>query len=371
SALPAEPVSHVDPAEKPVRSEAGETDPAWMDLAGSSYEARGRILTWGGGKQSACSITFDDGTLDQFAYAAPILEEDGIRGSFFIITGARADGQWRDGDATRDLFTWEQAAVLLANGHEIGSHSVDHPDMRQLEVDGNHVKIQQELRESAVEIRRNLPSNYLPPEGGLTFCWPFWRTTPGLESEAARYYLASRGGKGLPSGPVVKVPYGIHSVMVLSHDSLPAWDRRLELNTQRRGWIVFAFHGFITNGERTGSNGWEPIKIGKLEALLDLLRERACWVAPFGDVYRYAVERHAAELKIGAITEKNMVLTLEDGLDDILYDQPLTLDVLPPPGFEVKSIQNEAGTRLEYELLENGWIRFDTLPDGRPVTIRF
>ncbi|MDY7030025.1 MAG: hypothetical protein SVR04_17180, partial [Spirochaetota bacterium] len=73
----------------------------------------------------------------------------------------------------------------------------------------------------------------------------------------------------------------------------------------------------------------------------------------------------------GAITEKNMVLSLEDGLDDFLYDQPLTLDVLPPPGFEVKSIQNEDGTRLEYELLENGWIRFDTLPDGRPVTIRF
>jgi len=358
-------------SEKSAQSEGGETDSAWMDLAGSTYEARGKILTWGEGKQSACSITFDDGTLDQFVHAAPVLEDAGVGGSFFIITGARADGQWRDGDDTRELFTWEQAAVLLTNGHEIGSHSVEHLDMRQLELDGNNEKVQQELQESAIEIRRNLPADYLPPGGGLTFCWPFWRTTPGLESEAASFYLAARGGKGLPSGPVIRDPYSIPSVMVLSHDSLPAWARRIELNAQRRGWIVFAFHGFDTNGEKTGSNGWEPIRIGKLEALVDLLQERSCWVAPFGDVYRYAVERHAAELKIGAITEKDMVLTLDDELDDSLYNQPLTLDVLPPSGFEVKSIQDEAGTQLEYELLENGWVRFDTLPDGRPVTLSF
>ena len=45
------------------------------------------ITKWQGDKQSAISITYDDGTINQFTVARPIMNKLGIPGTFYIITG--------------------------------------------------------------------------------------------------------------------------------------------------------------------------------------------------------------------------------------------------------------------------------------------
>lgn len=45
------------------------------------------ITTWQYGKRGAISITFDDGSINQFRKAIPILNDLGYKGTFFIITG--------------------------------------------------------------------------------------------------------------------------------------------------------------------------------------------------------------------------------------------------------------------------------------------
>lgn len=45
------------------------------------------ITTWQDGKKGAVSITFDDGSINQFRQAIPILNRLGFKGTFFIITG--------------------------------------------------------------------------------------------------------------------------------------------------------------------------------------------------------------------------------------------------------------------------------------------
>lgn len=52
------------------------------DLIGTT-----EISTWQFGKKGAISITFDDGTINQFREAVPILNDLGYKGTFFIITG--------------------------------------------------------------------------------------------------------------------------------------------------------------------------------------------------------------------------------------------------------------------------------------------
>ena len=74
-------------------------------------------------------ISFDDGDLSGYTLAAPILEEHGLRGEFFIVTewigrpGFMSAGQLRD---------------LAARGHGIHSHSRTHrrlPDLTGAEID--------------------------------------------------------------------------------------------------------------------------------------------------------------------------------------------------------------------------------------------
>jgi peptidoglycan/xylan/chitin deacetylase (PgdA/CDA1 family) len=45
------------------------------------------ITKWPGDRQSAISITYDDGIINQFTVARPIMNKLGIPGTFFIITG--------------------------------------------------------------------------------------------------------------------------------------------------------------------------------------------------------------------------------------------------------------------------------------------
>jgi peptidoglycan/xylan/chitin deacetylase (PgdA/CDA1 family) len=73
-------------------------------------------------------LTFDDGYIDHYTHVLPILREFGFTGTFFIITG-RADS----GDPA--YMNWTQVAEMAAAGMTIGSHTKNHPDLRNRDYD--------------------------------------------------------------------------------------------------------------------------------------------------------------------------------------------------------------------------------------------
>lgn len=62
-------------------------------------------------------ITFDDGYADNLLTALPIMEQYGMKGTVFIISGSVGQPEY---------LSWEQAAQLQVRGVEIGSHTVSH-----------------------------------------------------------------------------------------------------------------------------------------------------------------------------------------------------------------------------------------------------
>jgi peptidoglycan/xylan/chitin deacetylase (PgdA/CDA1 family) len=58
-------------------------------IAGSlcAQEPRTELTKWQDGKQAAVTLTFDDSTENQFRIAMPLLNQRGLHGTFFIITG--------------------------------------------------------------------------------------------------------------------------------------------------------------------------------------------------------------------------------------------------------------------------------------------
>ncbi|RUA16737.1 MAG: hypothetical protein DSY55_03515 [Clostridia bacterium] len=73
-------------------------------------------------------LTFDDGYLDNYENAFPILQEHNMVATFFIIT------DFADRAATDPAYaryaTWGQIRKMDKAGMEIGSHTRDHPDLR-------------------------------------------------------------------------------------------------------------------------------------------------------------------------------------------------------------------------------------------------
>lgn len=95
------------------------------------------------------AITFDDGWTSVLSEAAPILRDYGIPWLLFVVTS------WSDHQSAWSkefILPWRDIDRLMAQGAQIGSHSVTHPDFASIgqaqmidELDGSREIIRQRL----------------------------------------------------------------------------------------------------------------------------------------------------------------------------------------------------------------------------------
>jgi len=117
-------------------------------------------------------LTFDDGDLDQYETAVPILEKHGFKGAFFIMTvaiGRRGKQPYMDKTQIKDLSD---------RGHAIGAHTWDHHNVKKYQ--GDDWRIQVEEPKAKLEAIIGKPIKY--------FAYPF-----GLWNKQALPEIQKRG----------------------------------------------------------------------------------------------------------------------------------------------------------------------------------
>jgi peptidoglycan/xylan/chitin deacetylase (PgdA/CDA1 family) len=77
-------------------------------------------------------LTFDDGYLDAHEVVAPMLDERGVPGVFFL-TGGRLGGRLDTWAGPLPLMTAAHASDLARRGHEIGGHSMTHVQLTRID----------------------------------------------------------------------------------------------------------------------------------------------------------------------------------------------------------------------------------------------
>ena len=104
-------------------------------------------------KKPGLLISIDDGLLNNYVNAAPLLEKYGFTGWFFVSSGL-ADG--------REYMTYEDMKDLISRGHVIGCHTYSHHRMNRADSD-------EVLQKETVEAQRLLEEK-LQTEISY-FCW--------------------------------------------------------------------------------------------------------------------------------------------------------------------------------------------------------
>ena len=87
-------------------------------------------------------ITFDDGYRDFYTEALPVLRELQMTATLFVVTGLT--GNSRSRFKGKDCLTWTEVKELRANGIEVGSHTVTHPELKSM----NLARIEDEIGRS-------------------------------------------------------------------------------------------------------------------------------------------------------------------------------------------------------------------------------
>lgn len=114
-------------------------------------------------------ITFDDGYDNFYTAALPLLAKHKMVATLFVITGKVGQPGY---------ITWEQTKAIAQAGMEIGSHTITHPDLRNVEAKG----LQSELGDSQriLEERLGIPVRF--------FAYPGGRYSDQTLAAMSRYY---------------------------------------------------------------------------------------------------------------------------------------------------------------------------------------
>lgn len=220
---------------------------------------------WPNGNRLALTSCWDDGTI----YDRQLLEiwnRYGLKGSFNLCTGKFGSNAWKE-------FIREEEVVSLYQGHEVCSHSVNHPRPWSLPLD--------QWRWEILEDRRRLEALVGYPVRG--FVLPFgWVNGYELSKE----FIRQCGFKYLrqtKSFPDFDLPADFMEWRPTCHCNAnfpKLWDTMLERGKDQPGQLFYLWgHSY----EFDESLGWENI-----EAFAALASNTpSVWHATKGEVYDY------------------------------------------------------------------------------------
>jgi peptidoglycan/xylan/chitin deacetylase (PgdA/CDA1 family) len=98
-------------------------------------------------------LTFDDGYVDAFTNALPILKKYNFTATFYVITNFAGTDRYMN---------WDQINTLKSNGMIIGSHTLSHPNLTTI----NDAKAEMEISDSQKILEKNIGLKI------TDFCYP-------------------------------------------------------------------------------------------------------------------------------------------------------------------------------------------------------
>jgi len=169
----------------------------------------------------AVVITIDDGYLDNYEIARPILRRFGFSATIFVVSGhVGGVNSWDEAGelAGRALLDWPQVAELAADGVvSIGAHTRTHPTLAGLD----EARVDDEVRGSREDLERRLGSPV------TLFAYPFGRCDEAA-TRAVREagFLGACTTRPAPTSPGDD-PFLLGRVEVRGRDSLVRFAARV------------------------------------------------------------------------------------------------------------------------------------------------
>jgi peptidoglycan/xylan/chitin deacetylase (PgdA/CDA1 family) len=194
--------------------------------------------------QTVVTITFDDGWASA-ATAAKMMTAHGLPGTFYLNSGNIGEPGY---------VSLADVDAMATSGHEIGGHSLTHPDLTDLSDD--------EARRQLCDDRKTLLNWGFPVRN---FAYPFSMATPKLENivRECGYNSARSLGELRTHHPPEGTPPELSCALCDSAETVPPADPMYtKAPAQVSNWTVDDLKGQVTDAIPVG--GWVQLTFHKL-----------------------------------------------------------------------------------------------------------
>lgn len=209
------------------------------------------------------SITFDDVPDSAFTNGAAVLDQFGVKGTFYIAPGTcgKQEPFWR-------VIPEGSLAALAASGHEIGCHTFGHVSVQTL----SRARMAEETRATRAALERICGR---PPSAN--FAYPFGVASFQRKLELARDFRSCRGTyEGIHAGWLDLAH--LRSVELYDRTLCPArLDALLEETLARTGWLIFFTH------DCADPPSWIGCSPALLARVVEACRKRNIAILPVDD----------------------------------------------------------------------------------------
>jgi peptidoglycan/xylan/chitin deacetylase (PgdA/CDA1 family) len=305
-----------------------------------------QVGNWPGFRTAAVTYTFDDQCSNQFAIAIPMFNEFSYKLTLYPVIN------WGP--------NWTALQNAAAVGHEVGSHTMSHPDLSTKTI----AEQTAELANSQSTINTNVTSQKC-----VTIAYPYCAPSNPL-SLTATYYIGARHCQGFIEGNTPGDYYQISSVICGSAGAVKTaadFNARFVSVASTKGWCVFLIHGIDSDG------GYSSLSSTVLRSSLQYLdaRRSTYWVSTFGNVVRYIRERNAVSVAETANTGDSITLQVTDTLDNVIYNYPVTIRRPLPAGWGSANVSQNGLPVTSSIVMVNStaYVMFDVVPDGGDVVL--
>jgi peptidoglycan/xylan/chitin deacetylase (PgdA/CDA1 family) len=246
-------------------------------IASVAFGQDAKYIKWPEGKRVAVSLTFDDGRLSQVDKGTALLDEYGVKATFYVMPGS----------VKERLEGWKKT---VASGHEIGNHSGNHPCSGNFEWSRHKAlenytiaQMRKELIDANKEIEKLLG---VKPE---VFAYPCGQTFVGRGTDTKSYvpvvaelFLTGRGWLDEAANDPTYCDFAQLTGVEMDGKDFEVIRALIDTAREHHQWLVLAGHEMNDSGTQT-------TRLDMLRKLIEYAQDPAngIWLAPVGTVAKY------------------------------------------------------------------------------------
>ncbi len=328
-----------------------------------AFSQTGKICNWNNDKKGTVVLTFDDWSPGHFPVVLPELNSRNLKATFFLELNDVAS--WNH--------DWPDVITTASSGHELGNHTVTHPDLTT----ETSAQLHNEITAAKASIEQHVSGQRVQ-----TFAYPYGdgagNSAKDIEVQdtiRASGHIAARAVSPAASYPYNFAPnddsyYKLPTYAMSGAVTTNVFATEVNKAINGGGLLIYLYHSVDDLANSHGDNWYSKVVVDSLRKQLDTLvnLQNKLWVATLAQAIKYHREKNSASLtEVQAPNGSLWIVNLTDLMvDNNTYNQPLTLKLKMNGIAYDHIIQN--GNTLSYTTIGDT-IMFNALPDGGQIAL--